>query len=60
MASMLIIEHKDGRQYAVTAADFRKHYEAEGFKPVRHEDGSEYTPPASKAEKGTEPKQGGE
>jgi hypothetical protein len=51
MASLLIIEHKDGRQYAVSAADFRKQYEPEGFKAVRYEDGSEYEPPQPKAGK---------
>lgn len=49
MASLLIIEHKDGRQYAVSAADFRKTYEPDGFKAVRYEDGSEYEPPAQRA-----------
>jgi hypothetical protein len=49
MASLLIIEHRDGRQYAVSAADFRKTYEPEGFKAVRYEDGSEYEPPAQRA-----------
>lgn len=51
MASDLIIEHKDGRQYAVSAATFRKVYEPEGFKAVRHEDGEPYEAPAPKAEK---------
>jgi hypothetical protein len=56
MASMLIIEHKDGRSYAVSAADFRKLYEPEGFKAVRYEDGSDYEPPAPRkpADKGDE------
>lgn len=40
MSSMVLIEHRDGRQYAVTLADYRKHYEAEGFKALRYEDGS--------------------
>jgi hypothetical protein len=46
MASMLVIEHKDGRQYAVSAADFRRIYEPQGFVPIRHEDGTDYEPPA--------------
>lgn len=50
MASLLIIEHKDGRQYAVSAADFRKTYESEGFKAIRFEDGSDYEPPPKKAD----------
>jgi hypothetical protein len=49
MASLLIIEHKDGRQYAVSAADFRKQYADQGFKAVRYEDGSPYEPPAEKS-----------
>lgn len=51
MASLLVIEHRDGRQYAVSAADFRKIYEPEGFKAVAYEDGSPYEPPAPKGEK---------
>ncbi len=51
MASLLVIEHKDGRTYAVSAADFRKTYEEQGFKALRHEDGSPYEPPAKPAEK---------
>lgn len=49
MASLLVIEHKDGRQYAVSAADFRKLYADQGFKPVAYEDGSAYEPPAEKS-----------
>lgn len=52
MAALLIIEHKDGRRYAVSAADFRKRYESEGFKAVGYEDGAEYQPPQAKADKG--------
>lgn len=48
MADLLIIEHRDGRQYAVTAADYRKIYEPQGFKPVHHESGKEYEPPKAK------------
>lgn len=54
MASLLIIEHRDGRQYAVSAADFRKTYEPDGFKAVRYEDGSEYEPPAKKGDKASQ------
>jgi hypothetical protein len=52
MASMLVIEHKDGRQYAVSAADFRRIYEPQGFKAVAYESGEPYSyePPAKKAD----------
>ncbi len=47
MASMLLISHSDGRQYAVTAADFRKGADDEfkGFRVDGHEDGSPYEGP---------------
>lgn len=62
MASLLIIEHRDGRQYAVSAADFRKQYEAEGFRAVAFEDGAEYEPPAPRkaAEKPADEQKDGE
>lgn len=60
MASWLIIEHKDGRQFAVTAADFRKTYEGQGFIPVRFEDGSPYEPPAKGNDQPAATKKGGE
>ena len=44
---MVVIEHRDGRQYAVRPADFRKEYEPQGFKALRYEDGSEYEAPKS-------------
>lgn len=52
MASDLIVENpKTAERVAVPAAHFRKKLEPEGWKAVRFEDGSEYEPPASKAEK---------
>lgn len=49
---MLIIAHpKTDERYAVSAADFRKVYEPQGFKAERYEDGSDYEPPAKKADK---------
>ncbi len=59
MADLLIIEHRDGRSYAVSAADFRKGADDEykGFKPLRHESGAEYEAPAKAAEKPAEMKQ---
>lgn len=45
MAERVIIEHKDGRNYAVLPADFHDIYEPEGFKVVSYDDGSEYEPP---------------
>lgn len=56
MASLLIVEGKDGAQVAVPAAHFRRHLEPEGWKAVAFEDGSpyEYEPPAKKADKAAE------
>lgn len=53
---MIVIEHKDGRTFAVTPADFRRAkvgpagetYEELGFKALRYEDGEPYEPPAKK------------
>ena len=42
---LLVIEHADGRRYAVSAAAFHRDYEPEGFTAVAYEDGSEYTAP---------------
>lgn len=60
MASLLVIEHKDGRTYAVSAADFRKIYEPEGFKAILHEDGSEVETPAKAPEKHATAKKDGD
>jgi hypothetical protein len=60
MASLLIIEHRDGRQYAVSAADFRKTYEPDGFNAVRYEDGSAYVPPEPKKSAGKADEKAGE
>lgn len=49
MSDLLVIEHKDGRTYAVPAAAFRKDYEPEGFKAVRFESGKDYEPPQTKS-----------
>jgi hypothetical protein len=55
---MLRIAHEDGREYAVTPADFRsakvgpngETYEALGFKATHYEDGEPYETP-KRAEK---------
>ncbi len=51
MASMLVISHPDGRNYAVSAADFRKGADDEykGFRVDGHEDGSPYDGPKTAA-----------
>jgi hypothetical protein len=56
MARMIVIEHKDGRVYAVTPADFHhakvgpngETYEEMGFRAVRYEDGEPYEAPKKK------------
>lgn len=53
MARMIVIEHKDGRRFAVTPADFRaakvgpegETYEDMGFTALHYEDGEPYEPP---------------
>lgn len=45
MADLLVIEHRDGRQYAVPATAYKKTYESEGFKAVAYESGKPYEPP---------------
>lgn len=48
----VIIEHnKTGEQYGVSVADFKKHYEEQGFKIVSNEDGSPYEDPDAKRSK---------
>jgi hypothetical protein len=44
---MVLIEHPDGRQYAMLPADFEaaKDTTKAGFKAVSYEDGSKYMPP---------------
>lgn len=59
----VVIRHKDGREYGIDSADFKRRklatdpktgepitYEAAGFEIVAHADGSPYEPPASRAE----------
>lgn len=62
MASMLIIEHPDGRRAAVSAAAFRKGADDEykGFKAVAHEDGTPYEAPAKAPEQAQGAKKAGE
>lgn len=50
MPDLLVVEHRDGRTYAVPAAHFRKELEPQGFKAVRYESGKSYEPPTPKAE----------
>ena len=45
-----------GEQYGVTVADFKKHYEEQGFKIVSNEDGSPYEAPAAKTNGDTKDK----
>lgn len=53
MTKMVVIEHRDGRRYAVTPADFHhartgaggETYEEQGFRIQRYLDGSAYEPP---------------
>ncbi len=47
--TVIIESSKTGEQYAVTPADFRKHYEEQGFRIVSNEDGTKYEAPATKA-----------
>lgn len=58
MASLLIVESKDGAQVAVEAAYFRRKLEPDGWVAIRYEDGSEYEPPAKKADKAADEKTG--
>lgn len=44
--SVIIESSKTGEQYAVSPADFRKHYEEQGFKIVSNEDGTAFEEPA--------------
>jgi hypothetical protein len=37
MPRFVVVEHSDGRQYAVLPADFRKVYAEQGFKAVGYE-----------------------
>jgi hypothetical protein len=45
----VVIEHKDGRRYAVAPADFRRLYEPEGFEALHYEDGEPYEAPKRNA-----------
>lgn len=51
MAKMVIIEHQDGRRYAIQSADYRRKrgmertYEEQGFAVAGYEDGEPYEPP---------------
>lgn len=50
MPDLLIIEHRtDGRQYAVTPANYRKVYADQGFKPLQFESGKPYEEPKAEA-----------
>lgn len=42
---VIIESSKTGEQYGVSVADFKKHYEEQGFKIVSNEDGSKYEEP---------------
>ena len=44
---VVIESTKTGEQYAVSVADFKKHYEEQGFKIVSNEDGSKYEAPVA-------------
>ena len=46
---VIIESSKTGEQYGVSVADFKKHYEEQGFKIVSNEDGSKYEDPAKPA-----------
>lgn len=57
IARRVVIEHKDGRTYAVTERDFNnvkiedeKTYADLGFKIIRWEDGEAYKPASKRAE----------
>lgn len=41
----LLIEHKDGRRFAVAESTYESTYAAQGFKPTGYEDGTSYTAP---------------
>ena len=45
---VIIESRRTGEQYGVSVADFKKHYEEQGFKIVSNEDGSPYEDPAAK------------
>lgn len=47
---VIIESSKTGEQYGVSVADFKKHYEEQGFKIVSNEDGSPYEAPAKAAD----------
>ncbi len=52
MSREVVIEHKDGRRYGVTEANFRKLYEDDGFKVVAEADNTTpYEAPEPKATK---------
>lgn len=48
---VIIEQARTGIQYGVSVADFKKHYEEQGFKIVSNEDGSPYEDPAKPAPK---------
>jgi hypothetical protein len=52
MASLLIVESKDGAQVAVEAAYFRRKLEPDGWRAVAYENGEPYAyePPAKRAD----------
>lgn len=51
MAEMIVIEHSDGRSYAVLPADFEKGIDGDykGFKAVAYESGEKYEGPKTAA-----------
>lgn len=48
---VIIESRRTGEQYGVSVADFKKHYEEQGFKIVSNEDGSPYKEPKATDEK---------
>lgn len=48
MDERVIIEHPDGRRYAVTVPAYKALYEAGGFVIVSHQDGRPYEAPKPK------------
>lgn len=42
MARVIIESTRTGEQYSVTEGDYRKHYEAQGFRIASNEDGTPY------------------
>lgn len=51
MAQMIVIQHPDGRSYAVLPADFERGIDGDykGFKATRYESGEQYEGPKTAA-----------